>query len=150
MLAADLPVPLAPPLAALSIPERMLAVITRNRLAGLATTRDDFHQAEETCDLSDAELDANIGRAKRLANRDAVRHDQPAAPVSPWEADPDYRASRIALAAGTLAGLMPTEAEAIAILRTGDRFSVRELGALWPEIITETARIAAGRLGVTP
>lgn len=127
-------IPLPPSISALSIPERMVQVMRDRRMQGQPTTLDDFLQAGETCDLSEAQLAANIGAAKRLIHPETVRHDQPARPHDPWE-DREYRQSRVQLAAGMLAGAMPTEAEVHAILRQGDRFTARELGALWPEII---------------
>lgn len=128
-------IPLPPSFAALPIPERMVRVMRERRMQGQPTTLDDFLQASETCDLSEAQLAANIGAAKRLIHPETVRHDQPARPRDPWDFDRDYRKSRVQLAAGMLAGAMPTEAEVHAILRQGDRFTARELGALWPEII---------------
>lgn len=100
------PIPLRPALAALSIAERLCEVIRRNRLEGRPTTREDFRQAEETCDLTDEQVDAHIGAAKRLMHPEVVRHDQPASPLMPWDADPSYRAERIAEAAGRIAATL--------------------------------------------
>lgn len=91
---AQHPVPPVAEIAAMPIPERMCEVIRRNRLEGQPTTLSDFHQAEETCDLSDAELEANIGHARRLMRPELVRIDQPPTPMHPWD-DPGYRKERI-------------------------------------------------------
>jgi hypothetical protein len=131
-------IPLAPALAALTVPERMLAVIRRQAHQGQPTTREDFRQAEETCDLSDGELDASIGDAKRLANPEVVRHDRPQPPVNPWDHDPEYRKERVAHAAGIIAGLMPNPGDLLVALRQRN-FSTAEIGALWPEIIAAAA-----------
>jgi hypothetical protein len=131
-------IPLAPGLAALSIPERMVEVIRRQQRDGQPTTRDDFHQAEETCDLSDAELNGHIGQAKRLANVGTVRHDQPGRPVDPWEYDRDYRSERVSFGARIIAGMLPEPGDLFVALRNRG-FCTREIGALWPEIIAEAA-----------
>lgn len=129
---------LPPALAALSIPERMREVIRRKTRQGQPTTRDDFHGAEETCDLSDAELDTNIGAASRLASAEAVRHDQPTAPVHPWDFDPDYRRERVARGAEIIGGLLP-DAPAIHLALRSAGFATREVGDLWPELIEAAA-----------
>lgn len=127
-------IPLPPSVAALSIPERMAIVIREKAREGQPTTRDDFHQALETSDLSDGELDENIGRAKRLMHPEIVRHDQPAAPSYAWEQDLDYRNERVTRGAGIIAGMMPDPGDIHTQLRTAG-FSTREVGALWGEII---------------
>lgn len=134
-------IPLPPSLAALSIPERMLEVIRRNAHEGQPTTERDFLDAEETCDLSVDQLHAHIGAAKRLANKEVVRHDQPASPLQPWDFDTDYRKERVRLAAASLAGIIPSETDMFALLRHGDRFTATELGALWSEIMAETTSL---------
>lgn len=136
-------IPLSPDLAALSIPERMVRVIDRRRLLiGEHVTEDDFREAEETCDLPVETLKANIGAAIRLAR--AERHDRPSRPVNPWDIDPDYRKERVKLAAASLAGIIPSETDMFALLRHGDRFAAVELGALWSEIMSETAALFGG------
>lgn len=134
-------IPLPPSLAALSIPERMLEVIRRNAHEGQPTTERDFLDAEETCDLSLDQLHAHIGAAKRLANIEVVRDDQPASPLQPWDFDTDYRKQRVRLAAASLAGIIPSETDMFALLRQGDRFTAAELGALWSEIMAETTSL---------
>lgn len=92
---AQHPVPPVAEIARMPIPERMCEVIRRNRLEGQPTTLSDFRQAEETCDLTDAELEANIGHARRLMRPELVRIDQPPTPLMPWELDTDYAKERI-------------------------------------------------------
>lgn len=129
-------VPAPPSVASLSIPERMAAVIRQQAHQGQPTTRDDFHQALETCDLSDAQLDAHIGEAKRLVHPEVVRQDSPPTGIAPWDFLPDYRRERVALAASLVNGLLPGDDVAVATLRSAN-FSNQEIAALWPEIIRE-------------
>lgn len=135
-------IPLAPSLAALSIPELMLSVIRRNAHEGQPTTRADFQQAEETCHLSDAQLDANIGAAKRLANQSVIRHDQPPAPVMAWDHDPEYRRQRVTFAAFLITGNLPGDDVAVAALRSA-HYSTAEIAALWPEIMRDVGHRVA-------
>ena len=140
-------VPMPPGLAALSIPERMAQVIRARRLQGCPTTERDFLEAVETCDLSVAELHANIGTAKRLVHPELVRHDQPAAPVQPWDHDREYRAERVSRAVATLAAALEAERRHLR-----GRYSDAELTALWPDIVAGlAARLASGlpRLAAT-
>lgn len=134
-------VPLVPSLAGLSTVDRMLIVMRRQSRQGQPTTIDDFNEAEETCDLSPAELYGNIGNAKRLMNVETVRHDQPPMPGEPWDFDRDYRKERVAKAAAMVADLPASfgDGNMFAVLRQA--FTSRELGALWPEIITATASL---------
>lgn len=140
------PVPLPQSIAALKISERMAMVIRSKAHEGQPTTRDDFHQALETSDLSDTQLDANIGEAKRLMHPEVVRHDQPPKPVMPWDHDPEYRRERVTYAASLVTGapclVTPV---AVATLRTAN-YSPAEIAALWPEIMNH----AAGRIALTP
>lgn len=138
-------VPLVPSLAGLSTVDRMLIVMRRQSRQGQPTTFDDFNEAEETCDLSPAELYGNIGNAKRLMNVETVRHDQPPAPVMPWDLDRDYRKERVTKAAGMLVALplAACGADAFAGLRQG--FSANELRDLWSEILVEAFAIVQKR-----
>lgn len=134
-------IPLAPRFAGLTIPQRMLVVIRRHRAIGDGTTtRENFRQAEETCDLTDAELDANIGAAKRLADPETVRFDQPQAPAYPWETDRAYRRQRVERAANLIVGLTPDPGQINTVLRTNN-YEPREVGDLYGEIINAAARI---------
>lgn len=137
---------LSPDLAGLTVPRRMVAVMARQTRMGQPTTREDFHQAEETCDLTDVELDANIGAAKRLLNARAVRLDQPAAPIDPWDFDRDYRAERVACAADIVAPHLPAGESACVLALRQRQFSAREIGALWDEIIAAARPLLDARV----
>ncbi len=128
----------------MTIVERMLEVVRRQQLQGQATTLADFKEAEETCDLTVAQLTGNIGAVKQLMNREIIRHDQPARPVSPWDIDLDYRKERVERAARLIAGAPQLgDPDMFAVLRTSG-YCARELGALWKEILTEAAAIVRG------
>lgn len=137
--------PIPPSIAGLSIVERMAEVMRRHRMRGQPTTLSDFLEAEETCDLSEAVLCANIGAAKRLLHPEVVRQDRPLDPVMPWDLDTDYRKERVAKAAAILADLpiRACEPDAFAGLRHG--FSANELRALWSEIIAEAFTLVSRR-----
>lgn len=137
--------PIPPSIASLSIPERMVEVMRRLRMQGQPTTISDFLAAEETCDLSEAELCANIGAAKRMIHPEVVRHDRPPTPVMPWDFDRSYRRERVARAAAIVADLPASfgDADMFSVLRQA--FSARELGDLWPEIIAAAAALVAQR-----
>ncbi len=136
-----------PSIAALSIPERMVEVMRRQRLQGQPTTISDFLEAAETCDLSEAVLCGKIGAAKRMLHPEVVRHDQPVTPVMPWDIDRDYRRERVTKAAGLLAELPRNfgDANTFTVLRQG--FTSRELGDLWPEILAEANAMLCARRG---
>jgi hypothetical protein len=137
--------PIPPAIARMSIVDRLVEVIRRKRLEGQPTTIIDFLHAEETCDLSEAQIGAHIGAAKRVMNSEVVRHDQPAAPVMPWDLDRDYRRQRVAGAAATLVALPVSNCsvEAFASLHQG--YSANELRDLWPEILVEAFAIIQKR-----
>lgn len=152
MLNASTTTPLSPALAAMSVQERMLAVVRRinphgDPDEGPSVTIADFHRAEETCDLTDSQISVNIGAVKRLARQAASETVEPIAPAQPWDLYPDYRKQRIADAAAHLAGLIPSEIDAFVLLRQAN-FEAAELGALWDEIHAETARLYCGRTGL--
>ena len=128
--------PPPPAVSAQSIPERMAAVMRANRIQGQPTTRDDFHQALETCDLSDAELDANIGAAKRLVDPEVVRHDQPPRPGRYWNIDPDYRRERVTRGAALVTRTLPGDDVAVAALLSAG-YCAAEIADLWSEIMAE-------------
>lgn len=128
-------IPLDPQTAALTIPERMFQVMERNRLQGQPTTRNDFRQAAETSDLSDGELDANIGNAKRLIDPRTVRYDEPARPLSPL-ADAGYRKQVSDRMAADLVGLMPTRQVMVTLLMSRG-LSKAELDACFDDAVRE-------------
>lgn len=136
---------LPPAIAALSIPERLVVVIREKNLEGQPTTIQDFLEAAETCDLSEAVIAANIGAAKRMLRPEIVRQVYPSVPMMPWDMDPSYRRERIAKAAEILVDLPLTACDpnAFADLRHG--FSAGELKALWPEIIGEALGLLSAR-----
>lgn len=118
LTAHDFRIPLLPDIAALTIPERMLLVMRQRTQQGQPTTRDDFRQAEETCELSDAELDAHIGAAKRLASQEVVRQ------VS---LHPDQSATRILTRMRReVASMLPTRQTIVSTLKAKG-FSPREI-----------------------
>ena len=128
MNAATIAAPALLPWGNLDIPTRMLAVMSRVRLIGgeERVTSDDFHRAPETCDLSQAELDANIGKASILL-------------VKGQSAEAAYdREARIIRGAALVLGLMPDAGAVHATLRDAG-FTTREVGELWPEIISRAA-----------
>ena len=143
---AAAPVAFAPPsLTAMPIVDRMVEVIRRHRLRGQPTTLADFLQAEETCDLSEATLAANIGAAKRVMSAEVIRVNEPSAPVMPWEIDTDYRKERVAKAAGILVDLPLAACTPSAFSELRHGYSDRELTELWPEIIAEAFNIIQQR-----
>ena len=137
--------PVPPSIAAMSVVERMVEVMRRLRTRGQPTTLSDFLEAEETCDLSEAVLCANIGAAKRMIHPEVVRHDQPITPVMPWDLDTDYRKERVAKAAAILADLPASFGDANTFTVLRQAFGTRELGDLWPEIVSAAASIVDAR-----
>lgn len=136
--------PAGPAYASMTIVERMLEVVRRQQLQGQPTTITDFKEAEETCDLTVGQLTDNIGVVKQMMNREVIRHDQPARPLWPWEADLDYRRERVERAARLIAGAPQLgDPDMFAVLRQSG-YSARELGALWKEILLEAAAIVRG------
>lgn len=133
--------PIPPAIAQMSIVERLVEVIRRQRLEGQPTTITDFLHAEETCDLSEAQIGAHIGAAKRVMKAEVVRHDQPATPVMPWDMDRAYRKQRVAEAAGILVALPLDNCNADAFAHLHQGFSANELCDLWHEILTEAFTI---------
>lgn len=152
MLDVPTTTPLSPAIAAMSVQERMLAVVRRinphgDPDEGPSVTIADFQQAEETCDLTDSQISVNIGAVKRLARQAAEAETvSPIAPAQPWDLYPEYRKERVAAAAAHLAGLIPSETDAFAHLRQAN-FEAAELGALWDEIHAEAARLYTGQRG---
>lgn len=137
--------PIPPSIAQMSIAERLVEVIRRKRLEGQPTTITDFLHAEETCDLSEAQIGAHIGAAKRLMKGEVVRHDQPATPVMPWDLDRNYRKERVAHAAGTLVALPLSNCSVEAFAGLHQGYSANELRDLWPEILTEAFAVIQQR-----
>lgn len=133
--------PVPPAIAQMSIVDRMVEVIRRKRLEGQPTTITDFLHAEETCDLSEAQIGAHIGAAKRVMNAEVVRHDQPATPVMPWDMDRTYRKQRVAEAAGILVALPLGNCTVDAFAHLHQGFSANELRDLWHEILAEAFTI---------
>ncbi len=126
-----------------SIAQRMADIIIARSKDAQPTCQGDLKMAG----FSTGEIGAHFPEASRIANQTVIRQDAVYEPGKPWEQDPAYRADRVQLAASTLAGFMPTDAEAIALLRQGDRFGTRELGDLWPEIIAATASLVGQKIG---
>ncbi|MDF2980932.1 MAG: hypothetical protein K0Q69_704 [Devosia sp.] len=137
--------PIPPSIAQMSIVDRLVEVIRRKRLEGQPTTIIDFLHAEETCDLSEAQIGAHIGAAKRVMNAEVVRHDQPAAPVMPWDLDRDYRRQRVAKAAGIIVDLPLSDCSVDAFAHLHQGFSANELADLWSEILGEAFAIIQQR-----
>ena len=111
----------------LSVPQRMARVMAQARLVGGEdrVTREDFKAAVETCDLADADLDANIGQAKRLLEEGA--------------AEPVYdRAGRLSIATRLVTGMMPNAGAIHAALRHSG-YTIREIADFWPELIEDSA-----------
>jgi hypothetical protein len=125
--------PLPTGLAELPPPELMAIVMRR---VGEGCTLDDFKEAAETCDLSEARLKANIGAATRIVMLDGQRNDQPQPPLHPWDADPSYRVELIKRGGRLVAtGLADTAAIVAALERGG--IEVPAIVALWDDIISE-------------
>lgn len=127
--------------ASVPIVERMSEVMRRHRMRDQPTTLDDFFEAEETCDLGEATLRENIGRAARKVNIEFLRRidRHPALPIAPWDFDADYRHERIAQAANLLIERGVTGrngADLLSVLVEKGRFSEREVAALRLEILT--------------
>jgi hypothetical protein len=53
----------------------MSIVILRQAGEGLGTTIEDFRAAPETCHLSGEQIEQNLGRASRIADRSVIRQD---------------------------------------------------------------------------
>jgi len=114
------------------IPLRMARVMRQQDALGLPTTEDDFLQAEETCDVSLADLKANIGAAKRLIAQGADL------------AENKTPGQRVTEAASILEPLLPDDQRIFAMLRANGYSSV-ELGDLWPLIMARIGRKLAKR-----
>lgn len=128
--------PLPASLAVLPTPELMAAVM---RQVGPGCALADFQQAAETCDLTEVQLKANIGAAKRILLMETERNDFPAAPVHPWDIDRDYRKELVA-AGGRLVAL--GFADTAAIVASLDRGGIEPAAMidLWDDIVSEAIR----------
>lgn len=125
--------PLPPQLEGLSTPELMKLVMQR---VGEGCTISDFRKAPETCDLSEAKLEANIGAATRLLMLDRCERQGPPRPLPAWEADPSYRKELVREAGRVIAlGLADTAAIVAALDRHG--VEPQAMIALWDDFITE-------------
>lgn len=111
---------------------RMARVMRRQLELGQPTTEDDFLEAEETCDVSRAELHAQIGAAKRLIAQGADL------------AEIETTQQRVTRALRLIGGLIPDDTALFEQLRQGG-FSSIEIGALWPHLMLALGRKIAAR-----
>lgn len=127
MFATHVPATAAPASAAgPSIAERIATVIRRHGGTEASVSRRDFRRAAETCDLTEAELEDNIGAASQLV----------AATVDPL-ADYDVE-RRINRAVTVLRALLP-DAPAMRTTLRRNGFSSVEIAALWPRLMPRLA-----------
>ena len=125
--------PLPAALAILPTPELMAIVMRR---IGEGCGIDDFREAAETCDLSEAKLRANLGAAKRILLVESERQVFPARPLAPWDADPSYRKELVQQAGRVFAlGYADPALMIAALARAG--FEPEAMIALWDEFVTE-------------
>lgn len=125
--------PLPAEQAVLPTPELMAIVMRR---VGKPVERRHFHAAPETCDLTDAQLDAHIGAAARIVEAGDTRQVFPQPPLHPWDADPSYRVELIRRGGRLVATGLADTAAIVAALDRG-QIEPAAMIDLWDDIITE-------------
>ncbi len=128
--------PLPPALADLSTPELLKVVLEE---VGKGCKLEDFREHAATCHLTEEQVKAHVGAAKRLLLLDRAETAGPPRPLHPWDADPDYRKELIAEGGRIVAlGMADTAAIVGALERHG--FEPAAMIALWDDIVSDAIR----------
>lgn len=123
------------PWAHLDIPHRIARVLDTARLVGGndCATREDFLRAPETCDLTVADIEANIGEAQRILIQGRI--------------EPAYdRPQRIAAAVAIVGGMLPMVGDMHTALRH-EGFENAELADIWTDVVKQSAARFAQHAG---
>lgn len=113
-----------PAYAGQSIPERMAIVMRANGGPDGSTDRKAFLRHPATCDLTEAELDANLGKAAAIV-------ETPVDPLDAWDTE-----KLIARAVEVAKATIPNETAIFRSLREAG-YSTPMIGAYWPTIMAQ-------------